>query len=176
MLGVILKKNDQDGLLVDGRLHLGKLVENAGDMVRTLTPEGILTYLSPNWLELMGEPASEESITGSVSAELIHFGDKEVIRCSIADITDRRRGEEALRVQTELFAAELERRVAERTARLKETNKELEIFAYPVSHDLRSTLRSLDGFSHIQLEVHGAVLDEEGKRESAVIRESADEM
>ena len=90
-----------------------------------------------------------------------------MIQCSIAD---RRRGEEALRVQTELFATELERRIAERTAQLKKANKELEIFAYSVSHNLRSTLRSLDGFSHIQLEDHGAVLDGEGKRVCAVIR------
>jgi PAS domain S-box-containing protein len=127
-------------------------------------------------LECQFRTKSGELITGSLSAELIHFGDKAVIQSSIADITDRRRGEEALRVQTELFAAELERRVAERTAQLEEANQELEVFAYSVSHDLRSPLRALDGFSSILLEDHGAALDAEGRRVCAVIREGAGEM
>jgi PAS domain S-box-containing protein len=34
-------------------------VENAADIVYSLTPEGIFTYVSPNWLEFIGEPAQE---------------------------------------------------------------------------------------------------------------------
>lgn len=57
----------------------------------------------------------------------------------------------------------LEDRVAERTVELLKTSAELEGFSYTVSHDLRSPLRSIDGFSEILLQESAAVLDQDGK-------------
>ena len=61
------------------------------------------------------------------------------------DITNQQRAEMNIR---ELNAT-LERRVAERTAELQFSNRQLEAFSYSVSHDLRAPLRAINGYSVI---------------------------
>lgn len=81
-----------------------------------------------------------------------------------------------LRKATTAYANELEQRVAERTAQLEISNKELEAFAYSVSHDLRAPLRAIDGFTRILYKEYHQKLDEEGNRLLGIIRESTDLM
>lgn len=84
----------------------------------------------------------------------------------------RRRAESELRQ----LNAQLEDRVAERTAELKAANQELESFAYSVSHDLRAPLRTVDGFSQALVEDCGDLVGEDGKDYIRRIRGAARNM
>jgi signal transduction histidine kinase len=98
------------------------------------------------WVRTIGQPVVENGVVTKV------WG-------SFQDITERKRVEEEIR----RLNADLERKVAERTAELEAANRELEAFSYSVSHDLRAPLRSIDGFSQAVLEDYAAALDDRGR-------------
>ncbi|MBU5638214.1 response regulator [Geomonas sp. Red69] len=71
---------------------------------------------------------------------------------------------------------ELERRVVERTAQLESANRDLEMFSYSVSHDLRAPLRHLEGFSQALTEEYAARLNTIGNDYLDRIRRSSRRM
>jgi hypothetical protein len=75
------------------------------------------------------------------------------------DITEAKHMAEEL----QFLNTRLEHRVTERTAELQAANRELDSFAYAVSHDLRAPLRAMGGFSRALTEDFGDLLPPEGK-------------
>jgi PAS domain S-box-containing protein len=82
------------------------------------------------------------------------------IVCVIRDISERKRIERELR---ELNAG-LERLVAERTAQLESTNRELEMLAHSIAHDLRAPLRAIHSAALRFQEELGSKLDAGAQR------------
>jgi PAS domain S-box-containing protein len=83
----------------------------------------------------------------------------------LKDISERKLVEENIKkLNTEL---------KQRANALEDANRELESFSYSVSHDLRTPLRAIDGFSQILLEDYAGKLDDEGKRLLNVVRDNA---
>ncbi|MDX2247110.1 MAG: ATP-binding protein [Bacteroidia bacterium] len=67
----------------------------------------------------------------------------------------------------------LEKRVIERTEQLENTNKELENFAYSISHDLRAPLRHLNGYAQILEKRAGTILEGSNLESLTYISEAA---
>lgn len=95
------------------------------------------------------------------------------------DVSELKRTERELIKHREHLQELVEARTAElakANALLTSTNKELESFAYSVSHDLRTPLRAIDGFSRVLLEDYRDKLDPEGQRILGVVRQGTDRM
>jgi K+-sensing histidine kinase KdpD len=80
----------------------------------------------------------------------------------------RRRVEESLRQTQEALA--------ERAVELEAANKELEAFAYSVSHDLRAPLRHVAGYAELLQKQASSLLDDKSRRYLKTILESAKRM
>lgn len=89
-----------------------------------------------------------------VSIETIHLHEEPYAINVIYDITRRKEAERQLEL----------------------ANKELESFSYSVSHDLRSPLRSILGYTHFLNEGYSSVLDAEGNRLLSTITRNGEKM
>ncbi len=86
------------------------------------------------------------------SAYLIEIGGEQHHVAILHDLTERNKALAALRASEEELRKlnrELESRVAQRTAQLQESNKDLESFSYSVSHDLRAPARHVVGYINL---------------------------
>ena len=71
---------------------------------------------------------------------------------------------------------DLEQRVRERTAELRQVNSDLESFTYSVSHDLRAPLRAIDAYAQIIEEDHGQGLEQDARELFTRMRTSTKHM
>ena len=91
---------------------------------------------------------------------------------TVLDITEVRTAQLALQQLND----ELESRVTERTRELAQANRELEAFAYSVSHDLRTPLRSIHGFACVLEEEEAGQLSDAGRKHLKRIQDGSRRM
>lgn len=88
------------------------------------------------------------------------------------DITERKQHE----LELEKYRARLEDAVDNRTRDLAVANHELESFSYSVSHDLRTPLRAIDGYSQVLQDDYSSQLDSNGRHYLQRIRSATSSM
>jgi len=91
-----------------------------------------------------------------------------LVTSAIRDISQRK--------QTEQEVTRLNEQLEQRAAELEAANDELEAFSYSVSHDLRSPLHNIDGFSRVLIEDYANALDAEGLEHLNRVRSSCQQM
>lgn len=126
----------------------------------------------------LGEPYDLELLLNRADGKIIWIRtvgratvrDGKVVRVSgdIIDIDELKRSQ----LEVASLNARLEQLVLERTARLEQANKDLEVFLHALSHDLKAPLRAIAGFSRMIEEDYAPVLDAEGRRKLAVISDN----
>jgi K+-sensing histidine kinase KdpD len=103
-------------------------------------------------------------------------GARRRIEDDLSHARDRLQVEVEQRKQQEDEIRKLNQKLANRAAELESSNKELESFAYSVSHDLRAPLRHVVGFSELLQKQAASLLDDKSKRYIKTILDSAKKM
>lgn len=112
-----------------------------------------------NHTVLISRKADEWPIEDSAAPILSASGETLGVVLVFHDATGSRLAQKSLKASNE----ELEKTVAERTLTLQQAVSDLQAFSYSVSHDLRSPLRAMQGFSEAVIEDYADKLDDKGR-------------
>jgi PAS domain S-box-containing protein len=134
-----------------GELSPFKDVVSNQAMLERLQEYGYVRYENLPLETIGGRHVAVEFVSNVYQA-----GDVKVIQCNIRDITERKKAEL-------LVHQELERRVVERTASLRDAINQMEQFSYTVSHDLRAPLRAMQGYSNALIEDFSREMGDEAR-------------
>ncbi len=115
---------------------------------------------------------AEEVVVGLAAEAAIAVDNAKLYQALSHELAAKSRAEAELK----LAQQELERKVDERTASLREAVAQMEEFSYTVSHDLRSPLRAMNSYATALLEDYGATLDETAKNYVQRIARSSERM
>ncbi len=144
-----------------------KGIESNQTMLLQLKKDGYVRYEHLALETKAGRKIGVEFVGNAYRAE-----NCEMIRCNVRDITEQKRTEaQVLHLNTEL-----EQRVIKRTEQLQAVNDELEAFSYSVSHDLRTPLRHIAGFSRILVNDFGTVMAMEAREHLRLIEDAVRRM
>jgi hypothetical protein len=150
--------------LREGKARIVSQSEFAGHPDRVGAPEG-----HPPLTAFLGVPLKQEKKT----IGMIGLGNKP----GGYDLNDQQAIEAlAVAIVQALERKRMEIAVKKFSAQLEEANRELSAFSYSVSHDLRSPLRAIQGFSKILLEDYSTQLDQQGQHYLDVVSTSTRQM
>jgi signal transduction histidine kinase len=140
---------------------------------RQLVAEGVRAFLS---VPLLAEGEAIGEITLGASSPAAFTPEHRDIALEVAAPLAIAIQHARLREELARQAGELERRLAERSAAVRATTAELETVLYSISHDLRSPLRQLLGFSRHLLDELGHQADPGPRHYAERIQSAADQM
>jgi signal transduction histidine kinase len=141
------------------------------------SPQDLVVIKSPSWWT----PAHAIYMLGlAVALTVVVLAWVFVLRQQVDEQTHviRQQLQDAakLGLQIRTLNEDLEERIAKRTKELEVTNRELEAFSYSVSHDLRTPLRHIAGFSRILVNDFGPVMAVEAREYLQLIEDAVRHM